>query len=118
MRSRAANGRVKFAEGLGSVDVVSKRIQDRAHLAAVVSGRVQGVGFRYFVHQQARKLGLSGWVINQPDGTVALEADGHKEALEKLAESLQQGPADAVVEDVQISWGSDLGWSHGFEVRR
>ena len=92
--------------------------QDKAHLAAVVSGHVQGVGFRFFVRQQARKLGLSGWVLNQPDGTVALEAEGQKEALEKLADSLQQGPVGAVVENVHVNWSPEQGWSHEFEVRR
>lgn len=90
----------------------------RAHLAAVVSGRVQGVGFRFFVRQHARSLGLSGWVVNRADGTVALEAEGQKEALEELAFSLRQGPADSVVQDVQVSWSPDQGWENEFEVRR
>lgn len=92
--------------------------QKRAHLAAVVSGRVQGVGYRFFVRRRAQRLGRSGWVLNRLDGTVALEAEGQRDALEELALSLQQGPDDAVVQDVQIAWSQEQGWVHEFEVRR
>lgn len=67
----------------------------------VVSGRVQGVGFRWFVSRQAKSLGIAGWVRNNPDGTVELEAEGEVDALDKLEAALRQGPRLADVEDVK-----------------
>jgi acylphosphatase len=58
----------------------------------VVSGRVQGVGFRWFVRQAARELGLAGRVRNLPDGTVEVEVAGPEEALARLRERLREGP--------------------------
>lgn len=63
-------------------------------------GLVQGVGFRWFVKQQAGALGLSGWVSNQGDGSVALEAEGEPAALEQLKAAIQQGPPDARVDEI------------------
>lgn len=90
----------------------------RAHLSAIASGDVQGVGFRAFVRQQARTLRLSGWVRNLPDGDVALEAEGPREALEELARRLHRGPPGAVVARVRLVWSAEQGWDHGFEVTR
>ncbi len=89
-----------------------------AHLTAVVSGDVQGVGFRAFVRQQARALRLSGWVRNLPDGDVALEADGPREALEALARHLHQGPPGSAVARVELTWRAEQEWHGGFEVVR
>lgn len=68
----------------------------------IVTGRVQGVGFRYFVVRQARALGLTGWVRNLPDGTVEALAAGPGPAVEELEEALRQGPSASRVEDVRI----------------
>jgi len=57
-----------------------------------VTGRVQGVGFRYFTRSAARTLGLTGWVRNCGDGSVQLEAQGTAEALAQLAAHLRRGP--------------------------
>jgi acylphosphatase len=65
-----------------------------------IRGRVQGVGFRWFVKEQARALGLRGWVSNRPDGNVELAAAGESQALEKLARAAEKGPPGAVVESV------------------
>jgi acylphosphatase len=65
-----------------------------------IRGRVQGVGFRWFVKEQARALGLRGWVSNRPNGNVELAAAGETEALEKLAQIAEKGPPGAVVEGV------------------
>jgi len=65
-----------------------------------IHGRVQGVGFRWFVKQQARALGLRGWISNKPNGNVELAAAGDTEALEKLARVAEKGPPGAVVESV------------------
>ncbi|MFQ5537307.1 MAG: acylphosphatase [Gemmatimonadota bacterium] len=66
-----------------------------------VRGRVQGVGFRWWVQRTAQALGLSGWVRNMPDGSVRLEAAGAEEALDALEEALLQGPPLARVTAVE-----------------
>ena len=66
----------------------------------VVRGRVQGVGFRWFVREAARRLDLAGWVRNNPDGSVDVAAEGEAEALNALRAKLQKGPAGAGVSSV------------------
>jgi len=55
-------------------------------------GRVQGVGFRYFVQSIARKYGLTGWVMNMPDGTVAMEAQGPEDRVDAFAKDITDQP--------------------------
>lgn len=62
-----------------------------------VRGRVQGIGFRWFVRVHARRLRLSGWVVNCPDGSVELAASGDLENLEELTRVVRQGPDGAAV---------------------
>ena len=69
-------------------------------LHVVVRGRVQGVGFRWFVREQARRLELAGWVKNRSDGGVEVEAEGNGPAVEKLRDQLGRGPEGAVVASV------------------
>ena len=69
-------------------------------LDATVRGRVQGVGFRYFVVRRAMELGLVGWVANLADGSVRCVAEGEPDDLEALAASLERGPLGAIVEAV------------------
>jgi acylphosphatase len=66
----------------------------------IVRGRVQGVGFRWFVDFEARQLGLSGWVRNREDGTVEVLAMGTEEQLAVLHQKLQKGPRAARVDAV------------------
>jgi acylphosphatase len=67
----------------------------------IVRGRVQGVGFRWFVDYEARKLGIAGWVRNNLDGTVELLAMGTEQQLVALHQKLVRGPRAARVDDVQ-----------------
>jgi acylphosphatase len=67
----------------------------------VVSGRVQGVGFRWFVREAARQRRLAGWVRNRPDGSVELEASGDDAAFREFIESIREGPPGARVDDVR-----------------
>ena len=67
-----------------------------------VTGRVQGVGFRYWTAQQARELGLAGWVRNEPDGSVAALLGGSDEAVADMLARLRQGPRGAVVSDIAV----------------
>jgi acylphosphatase len=69
-------------------------------LHVLVRGRVQGVGFRWFVRETARDLGLAGWVRNRPDGTVEVAAEGSAVTLERLRDELQKGPPGAAVTSV------------------
>ena len=66
-----------------------------------VRGRVQGVGFRWFVEREAQTLGIAGWVRNRSDGTVEVLAQGTREQLFALRSKLQQGPRASRVDDVE-----------------
>ena len=70
-------------------------------------GRVQGVGFRYFVRQEAQNLGLAGWVRNEADGTVSGEAEGSFSALEAFRERLEGGHSFARVS--RLDWATSDG---------
>ena len=76
-------------------------------IRAVVEGRVQGVGFRWFVRQEARRLGVAGWVRNLTDGSVELTVAGEATAVRRLIDHVRVGPDTAQVtavrtEDVQL----------------
>ena len=82
-----------------------------------VAGRVQGVGFRYFVTRSARGLGLSGYVRNLPDGMVEVAASGNRASLDALAALLKKGPPGAVVESVTLDWSTRPDETGRFDVR-
>ena len=65
-----------------------------------ISGRVQGVGFRWFVREEARRLGLSGWVMNLGSGDVEVTAGGAPDSLERLRRAVGVGPSGAMVDRV------------------
>jgi acylphosphatase len=67
----------------------------------IVRGRVQGVGFRWFVEREAHMLGISGWVRNNPDGSVEVLAMGTRDQLAGLRSRLQRGPRAARVDNVE-----------------
>ena len=91
---------------------------DRQTLRALVRGRVQGVGFRYFVLDRAARLGLVGFVRNLSNGsTVEVVAEGPMPALESLLDALRRGPALACVEHVDVSWAAATGEHESFRVR-
>jgi acylphosphatase len=69
----------------------------------LVRGRVQGVGFRWFVEREAHILGIAGWVRNNSDSSVEVLAQGTRDQLSGLRGRLQQGPRAARVDDVQES---------------
>jgi acylphosphatase len=90
-----------------------------AEMRLVVRGRVQGVGFRWFVRERARRWGLTGWVRNRPDGTVELAARGDPASLDGLRRDVATGPPNAVVDSV-IDLEPDNGSTYDdpFAVRR
>ncbi|RYG73557.1 acylphosphatase [Lentibacillus lipolyticus] len=73
-----------------------------AHVS--VSGRVQGVGFRYSAQQQARKLQLTGWVLNKPNGTVELEVEGAEQQVHAFLQALKKGFTPFIhVENMEVN---------------
>jgi len=88
----------------------------RAHV--VVSGRVQGVCFRGAMQEEARRLGVSGWVRNLRDGRVEAEAEGERGAVEALVAWAHGGPPSARVDVVDVEWFAPRGEGGGFVVRR
>ena len=69
---------------------------------ARVSGRVQGVSFRWYTQERARELGVTGWVRNEPDGSVLVHAEGEDAAVEALVSWCRTGPSMAQVTDVAV----------------
>jgi acylphosphatase len=88
-----------------------------ARLEATVRGRVQGVGFRYFVVRRALELDLVGWVANAPDGSVQCVAEGSPAALDALEATLRMGPLGAVVEAVDTVRMTGTGRLDRFRIR-
>lgn len=85
-------------------------------LEAVVRGRVQGVGFRYFVVERARELRLTGTVRNLRSGDVEVVAEGEEGALEALLVALKQGPRMSRVDEVHAVWKPPTGEFTGFSI--
>ncbi|MBC5993863.1 acylphosphatase [Pontibacter cellulosilyticus] len=88
------------------------------HIAMRVHGKVQGVFFRASTQEKAEALGLTGFVQNEDDGTVYLEAEGDETALRKLEQWVHEGPKNARVERVDVKTLKELKGFDGFEQRR
>jgi acylphosphatase len=84
---------------------------------AVVQGRVQGVGFRYYAARAARELGVSGWVRNLPDGSVETLVEGDAAAVEGYLERLRRGPSASRVDGLLVEEKAEEGHST-FEITR
>ena len=87
-------------------------------LHAVVRGSVQGVGFRATTFDQARRLGLAGWVRNRVDGTVEVLAEGAEPKLNLFVAYLRRGPLGARVAGVVEDWSEEQGAPIPFQVKR
>ena len=77
---------------------------EASRVRTVITGRVQGVGFRYFVLRNAKELRLAGWVRNRTDGAVEIVAEGDKQDLQHLVSKLKIGPPTAWIEHISIQW--------------
>lgn len=88
---------------------------DRVHL--LITGRVQGVGYRFSLHQQALALGIHGWVRNLPGGCVEAELEGTKKALETMVAWCRQGPPLADVAHIETSWETGPQQYTRFQIR-
>ena len=82
-----------------------------------MTGRVQGVGYRYTTADVARRLGLTGWVRNAPDGSVEVRAQGHERILDEFVAFLKKGPRSARVESVDVTPVSPDPSATGFRIR-
>ena len=83
-----------------------------------MSGRVQGVGYRFFADEAARVEGLSGWIRNLPDGRVEALAEGDQEAVERFGRQLARGPGGARVDRIDAVEEAPDGRVRRFEIRR
>jgi acylphosphatase len=90
--------------------------QNFAAFRAVVTGRVQGVGFRYSAVREARGLGVLGRVANLPDGSVEVAAEGDPLRLKQFLAWLHKGPPGAYVRDVAVMWAPPTGSYTRFDV--
>lgn len=91
---------------------------ERARVHLLVSGRVQGVFYRQSTVDEARRLGVAGWVRNLPDGRVEALAEGERAALEGLVAFCRRGPPAARVEGVEAAWSAFAGDLGPFAARR
>lgn len=91
---------------------------DQVRVQLIIAGRVQGVYFRTSTVNEAQKLGLTGWVINCPDGSVKVVAEGPNNRIEQLIAWCHQGPSGARVSDVDVQWAEAENTFKRFEVRR
>jgi acylphosphatase len=91
-------------------------MEETARLHAIVSGRVQGVGFRASTERRAREIGVTGRVRNRMDGTVEVLAEGAPGQIEALAAWLETGPPMARIDGVEASYGPARGEYVDFRV--
>jgi acylphosphatase len=85
-------------------------------LRVVIHGDVQGVGFRYFLIDSARPLGLQGWVRNRSDGAVEVVAEGERTKLDHLLQAARRGPRHARVDEVDVEWQPAAGGLAAFDL--
>lgn len=82
-----------------------------------VSGDVQGVFYRHFASDEAKKLGVTGWIRNDPDGTVFMVVEGESAVIDKFLAWSKEGSPMANVEDIDVVEEEYIGESEGFEIR-
>lgn len=87
-----------------------------AQLRIIVSGRVQGVGFRWYVKEKAEKSGLTGYVKNLHNNSVEIVAYGDTDDLERLLDYCRRGPESSRVNDIQVKWDDTVPVSDDFEI--
>lgn len=90
--------------------------EDRIYVTAAVSGRVQGVGFRYYTAAQAQRLGVRGWVRNERDGSVTVVCEGKRAAVRAMLDWLKEGPPSARVDHVDARESEYRGQFRSFSI--
>ena len=101
---------------MGKTPLMSSQSEDNLTVNMKITGKVQGVGFRYYVLRQAQELGIRGWVSNKPNGDVEALAQGEKEGLDQFISKVKQGPSFSRVEDVSLNWLNEGEQYFGFEI--
>ena len=89
--------------------VPAKKMPTTFTVHGIISGRVQGIGYRWFVEKTAVSLGLGGWVKNLPDGGVEVEAEGDKRILTEFLDLLRTGHQGAYVKELKEDWVASNG---------
>jgi acylphosphatase len=84
----------------------------------IVKGKVQGVGFRYYVLKKAHELDLTGYTRNLPDGSVETVAEGGASSISKFLDAVKKGPPSAEVVEIAVELGKSIGEFPEFEIRR
>jgi acylphosphatase len=97
--------------------VTAQNQRDRARLHLIISGRVQGVGFRFSAYDEAKDLALAGWVRNLYSGEVEIVAEGSRENLQMLSAWAHLGPPSARVTEVREEWLEFIGEFVEFRIR-
>jgi acylphosphatase len=97
--------------------VDSGPITHTTRLRAIITGEVQGVGYRAFARHYARRFGLTGYARNLADGSVVVIAEGYRDGLERLLSYLRRGPQMGHVEALTTQWEPATGEFDGFTVR-
>jgi acylphosphatase len=90
--------------------MATKRVQ------LIVRGRVTGVFFRAATQREARRLGITGWVKNRPDGNIEIVAEAEEDAIREMVSWAQHGPSVARVDDVDVRWRSYTGEFSDFRI--
>ena len=91
-------------------------MEEKVRARVVISGRVQGVFFRAETQRAAERIGVQGWVRNQPDGTVAAVFEGTKPGVDRAIEWCRQGSPMSEVTDVAVQWETPSGQHDSFEI--
>lgn len=107
-----------YHEANPAEDAGSRADAGRVRVHIIVSGLVQGVGYRYFALNAARKLAISGWVRNRMDGTVELEAQGTRSTVTAFIDRLKSGNEWSRVRDVQVTAMAAQPSDRSFKVNR
>lgn len=84
---------------------------------AVITGRVQGVGFRSFVEDEADNLGITGWVRNMYSGEVEVIAEGNEKDLEQFCQKIKAGPSLSYITDFKLEWLPATAEYRNFNIR-
>jgi acylphosphatase len=89
---------------------------DRCRAHIFVSGRVQGVSFRYAALRQAGHVGVTGWVRNLTDGRVEIVCEGEARGMRQMVDWCHEGPPGALIEEVEVAWEHPTGEFSTFEI--
>ena len=101
---------------MGETLLMSSPPKNTLTLNMKITGKVQGVGFRFFVQQQAQKLGINGWVSNKSNGDVETLAQGEKADLEQFIAKVKEGTTFSRVDNVNLEWMNKDEQYFGFEI--